>query len=337
MIHEKVRAIFVAAVALLAASVCSAQVTEHTLRLSHQVAADHPLGLGAQKFADLVGQKSGGKISVKVFPNGALGGEVPNMSALQGGIMDLSVITPGILASVVKEFVVFDLPFMAANGAEMDAVLDSAAVRQISEKLVPKGLLALGWWEIGQRHISNSKRPAATLDELKGLKVRTIQVPIFIDMFTALDTNPVPIPFPEVYTALEQKVVDGGELPLTTIEFSKFYEVQKYLTMTGHTYSVNALLIGTSAWNKLSKDEQKILQDAAIESQAFQRKQARELTARSLEVLKSKGMQVSELSPAELAKARQKVKPVVAKYTPQIGEQLLNEFIAEIERARKAK
>jgi len=319
---------------LLPVGICyGADVKETTLRFAFQSIKEHPIGMGAQKFADLVGQKSGGKITVKLFPNGTLGGDVQTVSALQGGTVDMTALSSGILSSQVKEFVLFDLPFTFNNGREADAVVDGPIGKRLGERLTDKGLVSLGNWELGFRNLTNSKHPVAKLEDFQGLKIRVIQSPIYIDLFTALGANAVPMPFPEVYQALEQKVVDGQENPLKSIELSKFYEVQKYLSLTRHIYSPLSILISKKTWDRLSKDEQKIIQDAATESLDYQRKVARGEDEKSLDLLK-KSMTVSDVTPAEAARIREKIKPVIDKYAKDVGEPLMKELNAEVAKVR---
>lgn len=332
-----VRAGLLAAGLAAVAVVChAADVKERTLRFAFQSIKEHPIGMGAQRFADLVGQKSGGKISVKLFPNGTLGGDLQTVSALQGGVVDLTALSSGLLSGQVKEFVVFDLPFMFNNGREADAVVDGPIGKRLGERLADKGLVALGYWELGFRNLTNSRHPVARLDDFKGLKIRVVQSPIYIDLFNALGANAVPMPFPEVYSALEQKAIDGQENPLKSIELSKFYEVQPYLSITRHIYSPLSILVSKKTWDKLSADEQKIIQQSATESQDYQRKVARGEDEKSLSVLK-KSMKVVEVEPAELTKIRERVKPVVDKYAKEAGEPLMKELEAEIAKARGGK
>lgn len=320
---------------LLAATTAAqaADVKERTLRFAFQSDKNHPIGVGAQKFADLVSQKSGGKIAVKLFPNGTLGGDLQVVSALQGGVVDLTALSSGLLSGQVKEFVVFDLPFMFANGREADAIVDGPIGKKLGAKLTDKGLMALGYWELGFRNLTNSRHPVAKLEDFKGLKIRVVQSPIYIDLFNTLGANAVPMPFPEVYSALEQKAVDGQENPLKSIEMSKFYEVQPYLSLTRHIYSPLSILMGKKSWDKLSKDEQDIIQQSLTESQDYQRKYARGEDEKSLGVLKG-SMKVAELPAAEVARIREKIKPVVDKYAKDVGEPLMTELGAELAKVR---
>jgi len=216
-------------------------------------------------------------------------------------------------------------------------VLDGPVGRKLMDKLPEKGLIGLGFMEQGYRSISNSKRPITRLEDIQGLKIRTIQNPLYLDMLNALGANAVPMPFPELYTALEQKAVDGQENPYATVEASKFYEVQKYFSNTRHIYNSQMMMVSKKFWDQLSADEKKILQDSSNEASAYQRKVAREMSEKSRQALIKAGMQINDLSPQELQRMRDKVKPVIDKYSAQVGEPLVKEFYAELEKARKAK
>ena len=184
---------------------------------------------------------------------------------------------------------------------------------------------------------TNEMKQIAKAEDIQGLKIRVLQSPIYIDLFNGLGANAVPMPFPELYSALEQKTVDGQENPARTIEASKLNEVQKFLTETRHTYNPMAVLISKKTWDRLSADERKILQDAANESAGFQRQASRSENQKALDRMKQNGLQITELSPQELAKMRDKAKPVTDKYSKQIGEALVNEVNAEIQKVRGKK
>src|SRR5919112_64651 len=205
---------------------------------------DHPQGVGAKKFAELVEQKSGGKIKVRVYPGGTLGGEQQVASAMQGGTVEASMMAPAQLVGNVKEFLVLDFPFAFANEREADRVLDGPVGQKLLELMPAKGLVGLAYMEQGFRSISNSRRPIHKMEDIQGLKIRTILNPLYIDMLNTLGANAVPMPFTELYTALETRTVDGQENPYSTVEASKFYEVQKYFSNTKHIYNPQLLLAG---------------------------------------------------------------------------------------------
>lgn len=325
----------IAAAAMLAMASAGAQIKERTLKFAFQNQTGHPQAQGAQKFADLVSAKSGGQITVKLFPGGTLGGDLQTVSALQGGTVEITVLNAGILGAQVKEFAAYDFPFLFNNGQEADAVTDGPFGQKLFGKLEDKGLHGLGYWDLGFRNLTNSKRPIAKADDISGLKIRVIQSPIYVDLFSALGANATPLPFPELYSALDQKAVDGQENPNTVILSSKFAEVQKYLTQTRHIYNPQALIVSKKTWDGMSEQEKKIIADSATEATTFQRQASRGAADSALEALKKAGMTVTELPPAEMAKLREKVKPVIDKYTASVGEATVNELMAEIAKARK--
>lgn len=319
---------------LFAATAGAAEYKERSVKFAFQNVKEHPQGQGAQKFADIVEAKSGGKIKVKLFPGGTLGGDVQTVSALQGGIIEMSVMNAGILVSQAKEFALVDLPFLFNSASEADALLDGPVGEQLMAKLPEKGLVGLGFWDLGFRDLTNNRRPVKTAADIAGLKIRVIQTPIYIDIFKALGANPVPMAFPELYGALETGTVDGQENPPKTIELTKFNEVQKYMTLTRHIYNPQALIISKKFWDTLNADEKTLFQSAAAEATVFQRKLSRGQEADALASLKAKGMIIDELPADELAKVREKVKPVVDKYKAEIGDALVTQAYATIEKKR---
>jgi len=318
-------------------SAAAADIKERTIKYAVIYDLQHPHGLGAQKFADIVRQRSDGKINVKIYPNAALGGEVPIISAIQGGTVEMSAMATSQLVGVIKEFAALDLPFLFNSPKEVDSVVDGPIGRKFLDKLPEKNIIGLSWFEHGFRNLTNSKRPVTKLEDMHGLKIRVEQNAVAIDTWNALGTNAVPMPFPELYTALEQKAVDGQENPYSTVENSKFTEVQKYLSITKHKYTPLILIVSKKFWDPLSNDEKKILQDAATEAAVYQRKVNRELDEKYLQALKAAGMQISEIPAPELAKIRAKTQPVVDKYSKQVGEALVKDLYAEIDKARKSK
>lgn len=320
---------------LLPLTAASAQeIKERSIKFSFLNAKDHPQGQGAQKFADLVAAKSGNKIKVKLFPSATLGGDLQTLSALQGGTVEMTVMNAGLLNGLVKDFGALDLPFMFNNPTEADAIVDGSFGKKLFDKLQDKGLVGLGYWDLGFRNVTNSKRPIMKAEDLQGLKIRVVQSPIYIELFNALGANATPMPFAEVYTALEQKAIDGQENPLTVIQSSKLNEVQKYGTLTRHTYNTQTVLMSKKFWDQLSEQEKKIINESAAEAQTFQRKLSRDQEAKALEALKKEGMQINELPPAELAKLREKAKPVVAKFGGEIKE-TVDQLTAELAKNRK--
>nr|WP_315237171.1 TRAP transporter substrate-binding protein [uncultured Albidiferax sp.] len=326
----------VAAAALAAFGSASAlDIQERTIKFATQNPKGHPLVIGMEKFAEIVAAKSGGKIKVNMFPGGVLGGDAPNVSALQGGTLEMVSMNSGILASQVKEFAIYDFPFQFASGKEADFVVDGPFGKMMHAKLQDKGMVGLTYWELGFRNMTNSKRPINTVADMAGLKIRVIPNPINLDWVKALDANPTPMAFPEVYAALESKALDGQENPLSVILANKFSEVQKNLTLTNHQYNPQSVIISKKFWDKLSADEKKLIGDAAVEAGKYQRQVAREAAGTALDALKKAGMQVTELPPAEVDKLRDKMRPVIAKYAVSVGQETVQALQAELAKIRK--
>ena len=325
-----------AAVALGALGMASAQeVRERTIKFATQNPKGHPVVMGMEKYAELVSAKSGGKIKINLFPGGVLGSDQANVSAVQGGTLEMVVLNSGILASVAKEMTVLDFPFLFASAKEADTIVDGPVGRKLHAKLEEKGIVGLSFWELGFRQMTNSRRPLTKVDEIAGLKLRVIPNPINVDWVSALGANPTPLPFPELYPALEQKAIDGQENPLTVINANKFWEVQKHLAITNHQYNPQSVIFSKKVWDGLNAAEKKLLDDAADEAAKYQREQSRALMNTALENIKKNGMSVTEFSPAEVAKFREKMKPVIAKHAATVGEDTVNELMAELAKLRK--
>jgi len=322
----------IATVALAAMGIASAQ--EKTIKFANQNVAGHPIVQGMEKFKEIVEKNSGGKIKVNLFPGGTLGSDQANVSAIQGGTLEMASMNSGIFASQVKDFAVFDFPFLFASGKEADTVVDGAFGKKMHAKLEEKGLIGLAYYELGFRNLTNGKRAINKVSDIEGLKLRVIPNPINVDWVKALGANPTPLPWPEVYAALEQGAVDGQENPVATINGAKLYEVQKHLALTGHQYNPQSVVISKKFWDTLNAAEKKILSDAASESAKFQRATARTLEASLLENLKKNGMQVTTLPASEMAILREKMKPVIAKHGEPIAA-TVGELQAELAKLRK--
>jgi TRAP-type transport system periplasmic protein len=328
----------VAGALMIAAPIAvQAEIKERSIKFPIVNTINHPQGIGAKKFAEVVEAKSGGKIKVRLYPSGTLGGEQQVASAMQGGTVEVSMMAPAQLVGNFKQFLVLDFPFAFANERGADAVLDGPVGKKLLEPMPARGLAGLAYMEQGYRSISNSRRPIQKMEDIRGLKIRTIQNPLYVDMLKALGANAVPMAFTELYTALETRTVDGQENPYATLEASKFYEVQKFASATRHIYNPQLLLVGKKFWDTLSDEEKQIFEDAAPEARDHQRKVAREMDGKSREFLVKSGMQINDVPAEEIARMREKVQPVIDKYAPQVGEALVKEFYEELAKARGQK
>ncbi len=321
--------------AALAAAPAYAQFAERSIRVSNGVNQDHPVGNGVAKMSACLNQKSGGKMKLQAFWGGALGGDLQATQALRSGTQEMVVTSSSPLVGIVPELGVFDLPFLFQNEAEADKVLDGDFGKYISDKMPGANLINLAWWENGFRNLTNSRRPVSKWEDLQGVKVRVMQNNIFLDTFRTLGANAVPMAFGEVFTALETRAIDGQENPFVTIDTSKFYEVQKFLSVTRHAYTPFMVLYSKPLWDKLSKDEQGALSACAIEGRDEQRKVSRDLSEKSLAALRSRGMQVNEVPPAEYKRMFEKVQAVYEKHQGSIGQDTVKRLMDSLAQIRK--
>lgn len=312
-----------------------AQVNERTFRYATQSNTDHPLYLGAVRFGEILKAKSGGKLNLRLFGGGQLGGDLQNASALQGGTLDFTSMNAGLLVGIHKPFALLDLPFLFNSPEEADKLVDGPIGKKLFDELPSKGLVGLSYWELGLRHVTNSKRPITKLEDFAALKLRVLQSPLFIDVFNGLGANAIPMAWPEVYPALEQKVVDGQENPHTQILGAKIFEVQKFCSNTGHIYNVQSFLISKKTWDSLTSDEKKLISEAADEATIYQRKTSREAGAVAADTLRKNGMVINDLAPAEIARIREKVKPVVEKFANDTDASLYKDILAALAQIRK--
>lgn len=309
-------------------------IKERSIKFAFLHPMDHPQGTGAQKFAELVDARSAGKIKVQLFPSGTQGSDLHTISDLQDGVTQMTVLDAGLLAGQVKEFAAFDLPFLFRNAAEANAVADGPFGKRLLDKLAPTGMVGICYWSLGFRHLTNSKRPVRSIDNIRGLKIRVMLFAAYAELFTTLDADAVPLPFTEVFKALEQKTVDGQESPLATILGARLDEVQPYLTLTRHVYSTQVVLMSKKFWDGLSSGERQLIMNAAMDAQTYQRQAALAREEQALGQLKKSGMQVAELPPAELERMRELAKPVTARFGRDFKD-VMTELDAEIAKARK--
>ena len=325
-----------AAAAVAAFGVATAQdIKERTIKFGVAGPDTHPAAPGMKRFADTVLAKSGGRIKVQLFFNSSLGTDQAVVSAMKGGTVEMAVMNSGILASEAKELAIFDFPFLFANEKESDQLVDGPVGRKMHALLEEKGLVGLAYWELGFRQMTNSKRPLNTVADIDGLKLRVIPNPINVAWVKALGANPTPMPFAEVYAGIDQKAIDGQENPIGVIAANKFWEVQKHIAITNHQYNPQSVIFSKKVWDTLSAVEKKILDDAADEAAKTQREMSRAAVAANLELLKKNGMLVTQFSPVEVAKLREKMKPVIAQFSANVGEATVNEVMAELAKMRR--
>jgi len=334
-VRVQAHALLLAGLVAAAPAINAQEIHERTIRFGHLNNPDHPISAGVKKFAELMAAKSGGKHTVREFPSNQLGNEMQQQSALQGGTQEMTAPAPTSLAGIVKEFGLLDLPFIVANSQQADALTDGPVGKMLFAKLPDKGLVGLAFWDLGFRNVTNSKRPITKPEDLEGIKLRVIPNPVFLETFKTFKANPVPMPFSDLYSALDTRAVDGQENPFAVILSNKFFEVQKFLSTTNHVYTANTILISKKFWDRLSPVEQKLVQDAALEARDYQRKISRDAAQKAVGELRAKGMQVNEVPPAELGRMRQMVRPVHDKFMAEYDPALVKTFRTELERIQK--
>lgn len=328
----------IGAIALGAVGPASAQnIKERTIRWGHINNTDHPVSKGVQKFTEIVAAKSSGKIKVREYPANQLGSEMQQQSALRAGTQEMQSPATTSLVGIVKDYGLIDFPFIVSTPQQADALLDGPLGAALLAKLPEKGLVGLAYWDLGFRNVTNSPRPITKGEDLDGIKIRVIPNPVYLETFKAFNANPVPMSFSELYSALETRTVDGQENPFSVILSNKFFEVQKYLSATNHTYSTNIILVSKKFWDQLSPDEQKIHQDAAIEARDYQREVSREQAKAAIDDLKIKGMEINEIAPAALARMRDKTKPIAEKFSADYDGAIVKLFNSELDRMHALK
>jgi tripartite ATP-independent transporter DctP family solute receptor len=328
---------FARKIAVAAAAAClavGAFAQTRTLRLGHGIAEEHPLGQGALQFARILEQKSGGKLAMKVYAATQLGSETQMVAAVRGGVQDIAITSTAPVATLIKEYLLFDLPFLLQSDKEADALLDGPVGSKLLALALPRNMVGLCYWENGFRQVTNSKREVKGLADLSGLKLRVMQNPLYIDAFKALGTNAIPMPFTELYTAMESHAIDAEENPIAIIHSNKFYEVQKYVTLTNHAYAPYVVLLAKSTWDKLAAPEREALRASCLEARDWQRNLSRRMTAELTDKLRKEGMTVTPLAPAEVQKMRDRLKPVTDRYTAEIGPELVAQAQQELARVR---
>ena len=289
--------------------------------------SDRSITLAMNKFAEQVEKETNGQIKVEVFPDSQLGGERDNFEGLQLGSLQASIVSTAVSSAFSPDLSILDLPFLFKDNQAAYNVLDGEIGSKLLDQLSEQGVIGMNFWENGYRYLTNSVKEVKTPDDLKGLKIRTMESPIHLDMWTELGALPTPMAFPELFSALQQGIIDGQENPYVVTATNRFYEVQDYLTVTQHVYGANIFLISKEFWDELSDDEKNIITIAGEEAKEYQREVEQEQAEEFLALLKEKGMKITELTSEEKQLFIDKVQPIYEKYSKLIGEELVNELL----------
>ncbi len=288
------------------------------LKLGTETAASSPETRGAQKLADLVKENSRGTMEIEVYENARLGTMRERNEGMRLGKVDMGTSSVGFLANYEPIVGIFDLPYLYTDKAHEMRVFDGEIGREIDRELQEHGLRVLCYFDAGARHITNNLKPIKNLDDLKGMRIRVPQSEASVEGFKMLGATPTPMPFGEVYLGLSKNVVAGQENPISLVLHNKFYEVQKYLSLTNHQLFIQVLTISEKSWKKLSAEQQRILLAAAKEAQVYQRDLAAREEVEVLAVLQEKGLQINEVvNSGEFAA---KAKPLQELYIKRLGQ-----------------
>jgi len=312
----------------LSLGLAASALAQTTMRISISVAQNSHQGVAIDTFAKEVEKRTNGRIKVQPFYSGALGGERESIEAVQLGTQELTFTSTGPVPNFVPEARILDIPFLFRDKPHARAVLDGPIGQEMLSKFEPKGFKALAWGENGVRHMTNSKRAVNGPDDLKGLKMRTMENPVHVAAYKGFGIVTTPMAFPEVFTALQQGTVDGQENPLSVIMAAKFEQVQKHLTLTGHVYSPCVFMMNKATFDKLSAADKTAFLEAAKEAVKANRARVDEDDAKGVSELRSKGMNVVE--NVDKSKFVAALAPVNAEFEKQFGK-------ANIDRIRNFK
>ena len=322
------------AAAITLSGVAHAQFQERAIRASLSLGKDHSLGQGLSKVVACAAQKTGGKMKITPYFDSQLGGDGPALQQLRSGTLEMVVAATASTTSILPAAGIFDLPFLIANEKEADALLDGKAGDLLASKMPAIGLVPLGYWEYGYRQTTNSKRPITKVEDLQGVKMRVMPNPVMVDAFKNMGAVALSMPLTDLYTAMETKAVDGQENPFSTIELNKFFEVQKYLSLTKHMYNPVILFYSKQLFDKLTPQEQAVLKTCTTETRDEQRRINRAQNLASLAQLKEKGMQINEVPAAELLRMREKMQPLYDKAAQTVGADMMDVVNSELKRIR---
>ncbi len=314
-----------------------AAMAEFTAKLGHAMPESHPQAKAMNKFAELAAKYTNNDVKIQTFHSATLGSDEKQLQGVQAGLQEFYIGTLAPLSTRVKEVQIWDLPFMLANTKEVYALLDGASSKKIFDKIEPTGIIGLTWTGMGFRDLSNSKHPVTKLSDIEGLKIRVMANPVALDTWKTIGANAVPMAFSEVFTALEIKAIDGQENPLQHMYSNKMQEVQKFISLTNHVYTPVALVASKKFWDKLPQADKDGVKKAAVEAGLYQRQLLDEGDKDAIQKFKDAGVEVDTMPADELAKIQAKVKPVVERFAPKIGEDFVKGFYAEIDAVRKAK
>ncbi|MCG6877984.1 MAG: TRAP transporter substrate-binding protein DctP [Deltaproteobacteria bacterium] len=318
--------------------IAAVAASSENVKFGHVAPPFHGQSKGVDAFAAYVKEKTNGRIDIATFPMGQLGGERSMAEQVQSGTLQIASITTAVLQNFVPHAAILDMPFIFPNRKTAYATLDDPEVQEKIFSYFPqKGFIAIGWTENEFRDFTNNKRPVRKPSDIKGLKVRVMNSPVYLDTFKQLGASPVGIPFPEIYNALQTGVIDAQENPLLTSVLMKFTEVTKNVTITNHCLTECIIIVSPDYWETLSPEDQQIFREAAKVAIDTNRKVNAELHKKLpksgisiAEYCKKNGIEVINLTPAERKEFQKAMVPVWNKYREKIGDEIFDFMLTKI-------
>ncbi len=321
--------------ALLLVALLSTTVQAQTKwRYAGNFAVEHSASASMNVFRDELAKASGGSFVVEVFPAMQLGGAAENVQNVRAGTLQMIIVGMAFLSRTVPELEAISLPFQFDSRQQAFKVVDGPIGQLLDGKLADKGIVSLGFMELGGRHVTNSKRPIRTLEDLKGLKIRMQPNETHLATFRALGANPVAMDIKELYSAMQQGVVDGQENPFSVIRASRYFEVQKFLTNTGHFFDFINVVANKRAYESLPPAQQKQLRESMTKAIAWQRARATAEETESIAEIKQRGMAFDEVSPQFREQMRKASAGVVDEVKKRLGADFVNRVQAEVAKNR---
>lgn len=327
------KSLLVAALGLSTAFASSISVAADIIRIGHGTNESFHLHRALLEFKNEIEKNSDGRYEVQIFPQSQMGPDREMVEATQSGMLQIAVPPSSILASWDPSFDVIELPFIYPSKQAAFNVVNSEVGDKLLQRLDRMNLKGLGYMESGVRHITNNKRPIKTTDDLNDIKIRTMKVPSHLDTFNSVGASATPMNFGEVYSALQQKVIDGQENPTSIIYSQRFYEVQKYMSLTNHVVTFYLPVMNYEFWMMLSPEDQKLITDAFDHAVAFQNQIVEAEDKQQLAEMIEAGLEVNELTPEAMQVLVDQTQPVREKYRSKIGEDLYDEWSAQAKAA----
>ncbi|SFE82468.1 TRAP transporter substrate-binding protein [Alteribacillus iranensis] len=293
-----------------------------TIKVGHIAGPDEAYSIGMEQYAEAVEEATDGRVEFEIFGNGQLGGERDVTEQIQLGSLDMSVVTTGVVGNFVEDITVFEMPFLFRDLEHAYAVLDSDLAQEILDGMEEEGLKGISFWENGNRHLANNERPITSPEDLEGLKIRTVENDMFLDAYRMLGADPVPMAFPEVYSSLQQGVIDGTDQPYPIFWGKNIYEVQDYLSEVGFYYASATLLMNLDFYESLPEDIQEIIVDVGKEYAQIQRDINQDLVEQAKEAVQEDGVEITEADDVDIEAFREKIQPLHEQYEEQFGDYL---------------